>query len=65
MLTGIIGPSEGYAKICGLDIRHDQEKIRKIIGLVPQFDILWNQLTAMEHMIMFSKIKGVPHEKIE
>jgi len=23
MCTGIIGPSEGYAKICGLDIRHD------------------------------------------
>jgi ABC-type multidrug transport system ATPase subunit len=23
MLTGIIGPSEGYAKIAGLDIRSD------------------------------------------
>jgi ABC-type multidrug transport system ATPase subunit len=65
MLTGIIGPSDGYAKICGLDIRYDQEKIRKIIGLVPQFDILWNQLTAMEHMRMFSKIKGVPYDNIE
>ena len=65
MLTGIIGPSEGYAKICGHDIRYDQEKIRKIIGLVPQFDILWNQLTAMEHMRMFSKIKGVPFDSIE
>jgi ABC-type multidrug transport system ATPase subunit len=65
MLTGIIGPSEGYAKICGLDIRYDQEKIRKIIGLVPQFDILWNMLTAMEHMRMFSKIKGVPFENID
>jgi ABC-type multidrug transport system ATPase subunit len=42
MLTGIIGPSEGHAKISGLDIRTDQEKIRKIMGVVPQFDILWN-----------------------
>ena len=23
MLTGIIGPSDGYAKICGYDIRND------------------------------------------
>lgn len=62
MLTGIIGPSEGYAKICQFDIREHQEEIRKIIGVVPQFDILWNQMTAMEHMRMFSKIKGVqPH----
>lgn len=59
MLTGIIGPSEGYAKIAGLDIRTDQDKIRKIMGVVPQFDILWNQMTAMEHMYMFSRIKGV------
>jgi len=61
MLTGILGPTEGYAKICGLDIRSEQEQIRRIIGVVPQFDILWDQLTAMEHMRMFSKIKGVPN----
>ncbi len=30
------------------------------MGVVPQFDILWNELTAMEHMRMFSLIKGVP-----
>ena len=35
MLTGIIGPSDGYAKIAGLDIRVEQEKIRKIMGVVP------------------------------
>lgn len=65
MLTGIIGPSEGYAKICGHDIRTEQKEIRKLIGLVPQFDILWGQLTAMEHMRIFSKVKGVPLEEIE
>lgn len=35
MLTGIIGPSEGYAKICNYDIRTEQEQIRRIIGVVP------------------------------
>lgn len=35
MLTGIIGPSEGYAKICEFDIRKHQQEIRKIIGVVP------------------------------
>jgi len=65
MLTGIIGPTEGYAKICGYDIRYDQHNIRKIMGLVPQFDILWNQMTALEHMRMFSKIKGVRNDEIE
>jgi ABC-type multidrug transport system ATPase subunit len=35
------------------------------MGVVPQFDILWDQLTAMEHMRMFSKIKGVHNEDID
>lgn len=65
MMTGIIGPSEGYAKISGFDIRTELTEIRRIMGVVPQFDILWNQLTALEHMRMFSKIKGVPFDQIE
>ena len=65
LCTGIIGPSEGYAKICGLDIRTEQDSIRKIMGLVPQFDILWDQMTALEHMKMFSKIKGIPNDEID
>ena len=59
MMTGIIGPSEGYAKICGYDIRSEHTEIRRIMGVVPQFDILWGQMTALEHMRMFSRIKGV------
>jgi len=59
MLTGMVAPTSGYAKICGLDVMENQEILRKIMGVVPQFDILWNQLTPMDHMILFSKIKGV------
>lgn len=35
------------------------------MGVVPQFDILWAELTAAEHMMIFSKIKGVPDEDID
>jgi len=35
MLTGILAPSDGFARICGYDIRTDQEEIRKLIGIVP------------------------------
>jgi len=40
------------------------EEIRAIMGVVPQFDILWGELTAMEHMLMFCQIKGVPNDQI-
>ena len=35
------------------------------MGVVPQFDILWNEMSAIEHMRMFCKIKGVPNHFIE
>lgn len=35
------------------------------MGVVPQFDILWGELTAAEHMTMFSLIKGVDPGDIE
>lgn len=65
MMTGMIAPSSGEGKICGFDIRENQDSIRKIMGVVPQFDILWDELTAMEHMKMFCKIKGILNHEIE
>lgn len=65
MLTGVLKPTQGSAKICGFDIETQIDEIRLIMGVVPQFDILWTELTAAEHMSMFSKIKGVAEEDIE
>jgi ABC-type multidrug transport system ATPase subunit len=31
------------------------------MGVVPQFDILWDDLTGFEHMEMFGHIKGIYH----
>ena len=35
------------------------------MGVVPQFDILWGELTAAEHMMIFSMIKGIDPEDID
>ena len=35
MMTGIIAPTEGSAKVCDLDIADNQDIIRKISGVVP------------------------------
>lgn len=65
MLTGVLEPTAGTAKICGFDIKNEIDEIRKIMGVVPQFDILWGELTAYEHMTMFSMIKGVADAEME
>jgi ABC-type multidrug transport system ATPase subunit len=65
VLTGLTAPSSGTATLGGYDIVEEIDEVRQIIGVVPQFDILWEELTAEEHMRMFCKIKGVPEDKID
>ncbi len=64
ILTGILGCNSGTAKIYGLDLAENISEIQRMIGLVPQFDILWGELTAGEHLSLFAKLKGVPDAEI-
>lgn len=65
VLTGLTAPSSGTATLGGYDIVEEIDEVRQIIGVVPQFDILWEELTAEEHMRMFCRIKGVPDNQID
>lgn len=58
VLTGVLNPTSGSAEICDYSIIDEMESIRKIMGVCPQFDILWDDLTAEEHLYMFSKLKS-------
>ncbi len=35
------------------------------IGVCPQFDVLWNDLTVEEHLYFYARLKGIPPEKEE
>ena len=65
ILTGVLSQTEGEVTICGYDVKEDIEELREIIGVCPQFNILWGELTAYEHMYMFAEIKRVPKSDIE
>ncbi|EYC42024.1 hypothetical protein Y032_0546g3254, partial [Ancylostoma ceylanicum] len=57
MLTGVTTPTSGTAYIDGFDIRTSLSQIRKRIGLCPQYNILFNSLSVMEHLEFFCKLK--------
>jgi len=59
MLTGLISPDGGTAVIEGKDIKEDMSEIRKNLGVCPQHDILFPDLTVVEHLNMFASFKGV------
>jgi ABC-type multidrug transport system ATPase subunit len=59
VLNGLFPPSGGTATMMGLDVRYDMSELRQLVGLCPQHDILWPELTAGEHLELFAAIKGV------
>ncbi|KAL8586837.1 hypothetical protein ACOMHN_052713 [Nucella lapillus] len=66
MLTGVLHPTSGTATIRGLDVScsGDMEEIRSMCGICPQHNILYDELTAEEHLVIFAGIKGVPSDRV-
>ncbi|RZC38259.1 ABC tran, AAA 21 and/or SbcCD C domain containing protein, partial [Asbolus verrucosus] len=65
MLTGIIPPTSGRAVVCGYNIRTNMKDIRANLGLCPQHNILFDDLTVKEHIYFFSKLKGLGKSNID
>lgn len=60
MLTGIFAPTSGTAIINGYDITTDLDAVRGSLGLCPQHNVLFDELTVSEHVEFFARLKGVP-----
>jgi len=59
ILTGLTGPTSGTIKVFGYDVRNPSDviKIRRMIGVCPQYDILFERLTPREHLKFFAALR--------
>ena len=57
ILTGIVSPTSGDSLVYGRRITCDMPIIRQMIGYCPQKNVLFPNLTVMEHLIFFGKLK--------
>jgi ATP-binding cassette subfamily A (ABC1) protein 3 len=65
MLTGMIPPTSGDARVCGLSVSEDMLEVRKRIGVCPQHNILFDLLTVKEHLELYGAIKQVAAAELE
>lgn len=65
VLTGLYPPTKGDAYIEGYSIREDLSRIRMLIGVCPQFDLLWHELSPDEHLYFYARLKGISEERIK
>ena len=63
VLTTLLPPTSGAARILGFDVVRHAEQVRKCIGVIPQAMTSDLDLSAMENMQIFSKLYGVPRER--
>lgn len=59
ILTGILIPDEGEAKILGIDVVKDPIVAKRIMGVVPEVCNVYVDLSAWENMMLMGKLYGV------
>jgi ABC-2 type transport system ATP-binding protein len=65
MLTTILKPNEGSVYINGYDIQKNKKDIRKLISIVPQELVLYDDLSGVENLLFFGKMHNIPTNKLK
>lgn len=60
MLCGVLRPDAGSARVVGIDVVRDPERVRRHIGYMPQRFSLYSDLTVLENLRFFATAYGVP-----
>ncbi|HKY98920.1 MAG TPA: ATP-binding cassette domain-containing protein [Gemmatimonadaceae bacterium] len=64
MLTGLLAPTSGDARIAGLDLKTETEQIRRRIGYMSQRFSLYEDLTVLENIELYGGIYGLTDRQI-
>jgi len=65
IIIGLLGTNHGDVYIKGHNTKDSFADLYQQVGICPQFDILWDDLTAAEHLSMYCKLKGIPYDMID
>jgi ABC-2 type transport system ATP-binding protein len=60
MLTGLLGPTEGTARIAGYDVVTEATEVRQLIGLLTELPGLYNRMRALDYLDFFGQLHGMP-----
>ncbi|XP_068631845.1 phospholipid-transporting ATPase ABCA3-like [Battus philenor] len=58
MITGNVEMTYGTVQLAGFDLRQQLDEARAHIGLCPQHNVLFNELTVHEHLEFYARLKG-------
>ena len=59
VLTTLLKPASGSARVCGFDVVADRLNVQRNIGYLPENVRLYDSLTAAENLRFFAQLSGV------
>ena len=62
MLTGLLEPSEGRAKLFGHEVDASDLSVRRRVGFMSQAFSLYTDLTVEENLMLFAGVYGLPRK---
>src|SRR5215218_9776214 len=65
MLTTLLPPTSGTARVAGFDVARQSGDVRRQIGYVPQMLSLDGSLTGYENLLIFAKLYDLPRAERE
>ena len=60
MISGLWPPNSGWVKIMGINVCHQSQHVRQLLGCVPQETALYEELTAWQNMDFHADLFGIP-----
>jgi ABC-2 type transport system ATP-binding protein len=63
MLTTLLPPTSGSARVAGFDIVRQAGEVRRAIGYVPQLISADGMLTGYENLLIFAKLYDIPRQQ--
>ncbi|CAJ1947143.1 unnamed protein product [Cylindrotheca closterium] len=63
VLTGLFPPTSGDCVLYNKSIVNSKQEARQSLGICPQHNILFDELTVYEHLAFFMRIKGLHPER--
>lgn len=65
ILTGLIAPHEGDARIGQFSVREKGEEIKKVIGYLPENNPLYTEMAVLDYLAFMGAIQGLVGERLQ
>ena len=65
MITGLIKPTSGSARVAGFDVQTEPLEVRQRMSYVPDFPFLYEKLTPWEFMRFIGQLFNLPEDRVQ